>query len=137
LHAGYVLHRDTQTLRAAVRANGEIFSDSPPSISSFEIEIPFRYEATRPRCLAGGTTRKLVFGFKSANLARSSPLNWSNMGGNTMRLWTALGMLLASTVAAYAQAVPAVPEIDALSGVAAMSVVGSIAALIWERRRKK
>jgi hypothetical protein len=34
-------------LGAAVRAKGEIFSD--PSISSFEIEIPFRYEATRPR----------------------------------------------------------------------------------------
>ena len=30
-----------------------------------------------------------------------------------------------------------VPEIDAFSGLAAMAVVGSIAALIWERRRKK
>ena len=45
-------------------------------------------------------------------------------------------MLMATTVAAYAIAAP-VPEIDAFSGVAAMGVVGSIAALIWERRRRK
>jgi hypothetical protein len=45
-------------------------------------------------------------------------------------------MLMATTVAACAIAAP-VPEIDAFSGVAAMGVVGSIAALIWERRRRK
>ena len=45
-------------------------------------------------------------------------------------------MLLASTVAAYASPV-GVPEIDATAGLAAMGVVGSIAALIWERRRRK
>ena len=45
-------------------------------------------------------------------------------------------MLMASTVGAYAGLV-AVPEIDAFSGLAAMGVVGSIAALIWERRRRK
>ena len=52
-----------------------------------------------------------------------------------MRIWISIGMLLATTVGAYASAV--VPEIDAFSGLAAMGVVGSIAALIWERRRKK
>jgi hypothetical protein len=51
-----------------------------------------------------------------------------------MRIWIAIGMLMATTGAAYATAVP---EIDAFSGMAAMGVVGSIAALIWERRRKK
>ena len=49
-----------------------------------------------------------------------------------MRIWIAIGMLMATTGAAYATAVP---EIDAFSG--KMGVVGSIAALIWERRRKK
>ena len=56
--------------------------------------------------------------------------------GLTMRIWIAIGMLMATTVAAYAVG-QAVPEIDAFSGMAAMGVVGSIAALIWERRRKK
>jgi hypothetical protein len=46
-------------------------------------------------------------------------------------------MLIASTVGAYAQASPVVPEIDAFSGLAVMGVVGSVAALIGERRRKK
>jgi len=45
-------------------------------------------------------------------------------------------MLMATTVGAHA-GLTTVPEIDALSGLAAMGVVGSIAALIWERRRKK
>jgi hypothetical protein len=53
-----------------------------------------------------------------------------------MRIWICLGMLMATTVSAHAVLV-AVPEIDAFSGVAAMGVVGSIAALIWERRRRK
>ena len=53
-----------------------------------------------------------------------------------MRIWIAIGMLMATTVGAYASVAP-VPEIDAFSGMAAMGVVGSIAALIWERRRKK
>ena len=52
-----------------------------------------------------------------------------------MRIWIAIGMLMATTVGAYA--VTTVPEIDAFSGMAAMGVVGSIAALIWERRRRK
>jgi hypothetical protein len=52
-----------------------------------------------------------------------------------MRIWISIGMLMATTVAAYAFV--GVPEIDAFSGMAAMGVVGSIAALIWERRRKK
>jgi hypothetical protein len=45
-------------------------------------------------------------------------------------------MLMASTVGAYA-GLAAVPEIDAFSGLAAIGVVGSISALIWERRRRK
>ena len=52
-----------------------------------------------------------------------------------MRIWVSIGMLMATIVAAHADV--AVPEIDAFSGLAAMGVVGSIAALIWERRRKK
>ena len=54
-----------------------------------------------------------------------------------MRIWLVFGMLVASTVSAYADPVTTVPEIDASSGLAAMGVVGSIAALIWERRRRK
>ena len=56
--------------------------------------------------------------------------------GVTMRIWLVVGMLLASTVSAYAGSDP-VPEIDATSGLVAMGVVGSIVALIWERRRRK
>jgi hypothetical protein len=67
-----------------------------------------------------------------------------------MRIWLCIGLVIASmasaviasTASAYAECdedcVPVpVPEIDAFSGLAAMGVVGSIAALIWERRRKK
>ena len=63
---------------------------------------------------------------------------WAYSGnkGTNMRIWISIGMLMATTVGAYANDV-AVPEIDAFSGVAAMGVVGSIAALIWERRRRK
>jgi hypothetical protein len=57
--------------------------------------------------------------------------------GAQMRIWISIGMLMATTVGAYASDVTAVPEIDAFSGLAAMGVVGSIAALIWERRRRK
>jgi hypothetical protein len=52
-----------------------------------------------------------------------------------MKVWIAFGLLLASTVSAFAGTV--VPEIDAFSGLAAMGLVGSIAALIWERRKRK
>jgi hypothetical protein len=61
-------------------------------------------------------------------------MRFGKQKGANMRIWTAIGMLIATTVAAHATAVP---EIDAFSGMAAMGVVGSIAALIWERRRKK
>lgn len=37
--------------------------------------------------------------------------------------------------AALAQSKPAVPEIDALSGLAAIAAIGGAVALIWERRR--
>jgi hypothetical protein len=53
-----------------------------------------------------------------------------------MKIWLAIAIMSASTVSAYAQSA-AVPEIDALSGIAAMGVVGSIVALVWERRRRK
>jgi hypothetical protein len=52
-----------------------------------------------------------------------------------MTTWICLGLLIASTVSAYAGSLD-VPEIDAFSGLAAMAVVGSIAALVWERKRK-
>jgi hypothetical protein len=58
------------------------------------------------------------------------------MRGANMRIGIAIGMLMATTVAAYATP-SAVPEIDAFSGLAAMGLIGSIGALIWERRRKK
>jgi len=52
-----------------------------------------------------------------------------------MKIWLSLGLLIASTLSAYAGGAP-VPEVDAFSGLAAMAIVGSIAALIWERKRK-
>ena len=54
-----------------------------------------------------------------------------------MRIWLFVGIVIASTVSAYAAGAVPVPEIDATSGLIAMGVVGSIAALIWERRRKR
>jgi hypothetical protein len=56
--------------------------------------------------------------------------------GGTMRIWICLGLLIDSTVSAYAGG-QTVPEIDAASGLAAMGVVCAITALIWERRRRK
>jgi hypothetical protein len=53
-----------------------------------------------------------------------------------MRIWLSLGILMATSLGAYAGAAD-VPEIDAFSGLAAMGVIGSIAALVWERRRRK
>ena len=52
------------------------------------------------------------------------------------KICIALGLLIASTISAMAGNIT-VPEIDAVSGLSAMAVVGSIAALIWERRRRK
>jgi hypothetical protein len=48
-------------------------------------------------------------------------------------------LLVASTVSSFAVDGNgfAVPEIDALSGLAAMGLVGSVATLLWERRRRK
>ena len=55
-----------------------------------------------------------------------------------MRFVLSTVILVASTVAAFAGEVVSipVPEIDALAGLSAMALVGSIGALIWERRRK-
>ena len=47
-----------------------------------------------------------------------------------------VGMIIAATASAYA-GITAVPEIDSFSGLAAMGIVGSIAALFWERKRRK
>jgi hypothetical protein len=52
-----------------------------------------------------------------------------------MRILISLGFFVASTASAYAVSV--VPEIDAGSGRAALGVLGSIGALIWERRSKR
>jgi hypothetical protein len=52
------------------------------------------------------------------------------------RIWIGLGLLFASTASVYATD-GVVPEIDATSGIAAMAVIGSITALIWERRKRK
>jgi hypothetical protein len=51
-----------------------------------------------------------------------------------MRLVLSVLLLIASTISASATAV-GVPEIDAYAGLAAMAAVGSIASLLWERRR--
>ena len=53
-----------------------------------------------------------------------------------MRFILLAAIFVASTVPAYAEYVP-VPEIDALAGFSALGVIGSIAALIWERRRHR
>ena len=50
-----------------------------------------------------------------------------------MRLALSVLLLIASTISASATV--AVPEIDAYAGLAAMAAVGSIASLLWERRR--
>ena len=52
-----------------------------------------------------------------------------------MRIWLGVAILIASTISTYAGT--AVPEIDGVSGLTAMGVVGSIVALIWERQRKR
>ena len=56
--------------------------------------------------------------------------------GAYMRIWLSLGILMAITVGAYAGSAD-VPEIDAFSGLAAMGVIGSIAALVWAPQTQK
>ena len=48
----------------------------------------------------------------------------------------AAALVVLSATSALATPV-AVPEIDAFSGMAALGAVGSIAALMWERRRRR
>ena len=50
-----------------------------------------------------------------------------------MRIGLCVAMLIASRASAYA-GTTTVPEIDAFSGLAALGVIGSIVALISERR---
>lgn len=47
-------------------------------------------------------------------------------------------LVLFSTVAAAHAVTPIrqVPEIDALAGLSALAVIGSVVMLVWERRRK-
>jgi hypothetical protein len=54
-----------------------------------------------------------------------------------MKIFTAFALLLVSIGSARAGviAVPA-PEIDAVSGLAALGSLGAIAAVVWERRRR-
>jgi hypothetical protein len=54
-----------------------------------------------------------------------------------MRFVLLAAIFVASTVPAFAVYVHPVPEIDALAGFSALAVIGSIAALIWERRRHR
>jgi hypothetical protein len=51
-----------------------------------------------------------------------------------MRIWVCIGVLVASTVNAYATPVP---EIDAGSGLAAFSLLVPIGVLVWERWSKR
>jgi hypothetical protein len=88
-----------------------------------------------------GVCRLSVFARRCGCVGPVAALIWGRGSGQykgaNMRIWIAIGMLMATTVAAQAIIDNAVPEIDAFSGMAAMGVVGSIAALIWERRRRK
>jgi hypothetical protein len=52
-----------------------------------------------------------------------------------MKYVLSASFLVSSTAVAMAGDVP-VPEIDALSGLAALGLVGAVSALIWERRRR-
>jgi len=52
-----------------------------------------------------------------------------------MRYLLSAAFLVSSTALAMAAGV-AVPEIDAMSGLAALGAVGAVTALIWERRRR-
>ena len=55
-----------------------------------------------------------------------------------MRYILSAAFLVSSTAIALAGSVtsPRVPEIDALSGLAALGLVGAVSALIWERRQR-
>jgi hypothetical protein len=52
-----------------------------------------------------------------------------------MRYLLSAAFLVSSTGIASAALVQ-VPEIDAMSGLAALGLVGAVSALIWERRRR-
>ena len=47
-----------------------------------------------------------------------------------------LAVLVLSVGMAHAGSPIAAPEIDAISGLAALGAVGAIATLVWERRRR-
>ncbi len=53
---------------------------------------------------------------------------------NKVFLATCIALIAGS---AFAGVLPKVPEIDALSGLAALAAVGGVLTLIWERRRRK
>lgn len=53
-----------------------------------------------------------------------------------MRYLLSIAFLVSSTGVALSADPIQVPEIDSLSGLAALGLVGAVAALIWERRRR-
>ena len=67
-------------------------------------------------------------------------LSWLTVNGerscvvNRVFLATCISLI---AVPAFASAFPVVPEIDALSGLAAVAAVGGVLTLIWERRRRR
>ncbi len=67
-------------------------------------------------------------------------LSWLTVNGerscvvNKVFLATCISLIAGS---AFAGTIPKVPEIDALSGLAAVAAVGGALTLIWERRRRK
>ena len=52
-------------------------------------------------------------------------------------LATCIALIAAPAYAKTHKIMPNMPEIDALSGLAALAAVGGALALIWERRRRK
>ena len=57
--------------------------------------------------------------------------------GLNMRILLSAAFIVSSALAAHAGDLQVqVPEIDALAGLSALAVIGSVAVLVWERRRK-
>ena len=57
-------------------------------------------------------------------------------GGGIMKIILTSLFLVSFTGASFAAALAA-PEIDALSGMTALGLVGAVITLVWERRRKQ
>ena len=96
------------------------------------------YAAPRCRYLKSTPFREWLLWASLVQLQRSSGIAGANGNrrGPAMRIWLCVGILVASTISAYA-GTTTVPEIDAVSGLSVLGLLGSIGALIWERRRKR